>query len=130
MLAVGASVGGTRDWAALRPGGTVTLIFGPASAAQFMPPLYDWNTSLVFQGEYRSVDVGRDLISIDTLLRRRLGPFRDPGPGASLFVGGGLGIGLASYPAGGGSRTRDPLDRRSAGTGMGKDRQERARPSS
>jgi hypothetical protein len=95
LIGVGMTAGGVGGYAALRPGVSGALIFPPSAAAAFLGPLYDWNTALVFQAEYRSVDTGRDLIAAEAILRRE---FAGEAPGRPrLFAGFGGGLMRVGY---------------------------------
>jgi hypothetical protein len=95
------SVGGTVDYDSFRQGYGATLIFRPLAAADFLGMLYDWNTAMVLQGEYRSVDPDRRLLAADFLLRFYAEDMRGEARGASPFAGLGIGGTEISYPEAG-----------------------------
>jgi hypothetical protein len=99
------SVGGTVDYDSFRQGYGATLIFRPLAAADFLGMLYDWNTALVLQGEYRSVDPDRRLLAADFLLRFYAEDMRREARGASPFAGLGIGGTEISYPDAGVQRS-------------------------
>lgn len=71
----------------------VSVVFHPATAADFLDFLYDWNTGLVLQADRLGLGDGGRVLSADLLLRRYLAergaggtsilPFLGAGPGAS-----------------------------------------------
>jgi len=93
-----ASVGTATDRGGVRAGCGGELIFRPHAAADLHRPFYDWNTGLVFHGEYFSVDSGRDFGAGDIILRRYLADMRRGPAGRSWFIGLGAGIGRATEP--------------------------------
>jgi hypothetical protein len=94
------TTGMATAYGSLKPGYGVTLLFRPSKAAEFLGALYDWNTSLVLQADYRPVDDRRRLLAADFILRRYLGDMRTPGAGRSLFVGLGAGGAEVTWPVG------------------------------
>lgn len=94
------SVGGTLDYDFLRAGGGASLIFRPNAAADLFGPLYDWNTALVLQGDWRSVSRDRRLFGLAALLRRYARDRRLEVAGSSPFLGIGLGGAEGTYPGG------------------------------
>ncbi len=93
------SVGGTLDQDFLRPGGGASLIFRPNAAADLFSPLYDWNTALVLQGDWRSISRDRRLFGIAMLLRRYVRDRRLEVAGSSPFFGIGLGGAEGTIPS-------------------------------
>jgi hypothetical protein len=92
---IGATAGGIAGYSTLRPGLSGALLFPPSAASEFLGALYDWNTALVFQVEYRSVATGRDLITGEAVLRREFGRGKPGRP--RLFAGFGGGLMRAGY---------------------------------
>lgn len=93
------SVGGTLDHDFLRAGGGASLIFRPNAAADLFSPLYDWNTALVLQGDWRSISRDRRLFGLAMLLRRYVRDRRVAVVGASPFLGVGLGGAEGTFPS-------------------------------
>jgi hypothetical protein len=93
------SVGGTLDHDFLRAGGGASLIFRPNAAADLFSPLYDWNTALVLQGDWRSISRDRRLFGIAMLLRRYVRDRRVEVAGSSPFLGIGMGGGEGTIPS-------------------------------
>ncbi|MHB8080420.1 MAG: hypothetical protein ACYDIE_14350 [Candidatus Krumholzibacteriia bacterium] len=93
------SVGGTLEHDFLRAGGGASLIFRPNAAADLFSPLYDWNTALVLQGDWRSISRDRRLFGLAMLLRRYVRDRRVEVVGSSPFLGIGLGGGEGTFPA-------------------------------
>lgn len=93
------SVGGTLDHDFLRAGGGASLIFRPNAAADLFSPLYDWNTALVLQGDWRSISRDRRLFGIAMLLRRYVRDRRLEVAGSSPFLGIGLGGAEGTIPS-------------------------------
>jgi hypothetical protein len=83
------------------------FIFRPASAADFWGFLYDWNTAMVWQADYRPIAEDRRLLAGDFILRRYLANMRDEARGRSLFIGLGIGVAEITFPASEGSPTHD-----------------------
>jgi len=95
------SVGGAVDYDAFRTGYGLTILFRPNAAADFLRLLYDWNTSILLQASYRTVNDGRRLLAADFIVRHYLCDMRGHGPGAAPFVGLGFGGAEITYPSGG-----------------------------
>ena len=93
------SVGGTLEQDFLRAGGGASLIFRPNAAADLFSPLYDWNTALVLQGDWRSISRDRRLFGIAMLLRRYVRDRRLEVAGSSPFLGIGLGGAEGTMPS-------------------------------
>ena len=93
-----ASLGGTVGYDVPRPGGGISLLFRPRAASELLAPLYDWNTGLVVQGDWRSVSRDRRLLSLGLVLRRYLDDRRAAVAGASPFIGAGLGVAQGNSP--------------------------------
>lgn len=102
-----ASVGGTKDYDSFQHGYGLTLLFRPLAAADFLGPLYDWNTALVLQAEYRPVASKRRLLAGDLILRRYWRDMRRQARGASFFVGFGAGGAEITFPTSGGASGSD-----------------------
>lgn len=93
------SAGGAFDHDFLRAGGGASLIFRPNAAADLFSPLYDWNTALVLQGDWRSISRDRRLFGLAMLLRRYVRDRRLEVVGASPFLGFGLGGAEGTFPS-------------------------------
>lgn len=98
LLTVGPTMGGAADWQPFRYGASVSILFHPDTAAHLISALYDWNTALVLQWEYRDIDRGRNLQTADAVLRHYFGDIARMNGGATLFAGFGGGIALINYP--------------------------------
>jgi hypothetical protein len=98
LLTVGPTLGGTPDWQPFRYGASASILFHPESAAHLVSALYDWNTALVLQWEFRDIDRGRSLQAADAVLRYYFGDLTRANGGATLFAGLGGGIALINYP--------------------------------
>jgi len=98
LLTVGPTVGGTSDWQPFRFGASASILFHPDTAAHLISALYDWNTALVLQWEYRDIDRGRNLEAADAVLRHYFGDVTRVSREATLFAGFGVGIALIDYP--------------------------------
>jgi hypothetical protein len=94
------SAGGASGYDDLRLGYGATLLFRPHAAADFFGPLFDWNTAMVLQADYRPVADRRRLLAADFILRRYLRDMRVETGGATLFAGLGVGGAEVTFPAG------------------------------
>ena len=99
FITLGPTLGASPGYAAFRPGISGSIVFHPASAADFTPSLFYWNTGIVLHGEYRVVDADRNLLTASYVLRRYLGDMRRTPPRIASFVGAGAGVALGRYPA-------------------------------
>ena len=99
LIAVGPTLGASFSHEhALSWGFAGSILFRPAAASEFLGPLYDWNTGLILEGEWRRLAPKRDLLTADVVLRRYAVDMRDGVIGTSLFVGAGGGLALIGYP--------------------------------
>jgi hypothetical protein len=99
------SLGGTLDYDALQAGYGANILFRPLAASDFLGPLYDWNTAMILQADYRRVAAGRRLLAADFILRRYASDMREQARGAACFVGLGAGAAEVSIPADDGHET-------------------------
>ncbi len=99
LIAIGPTLGSSvaHDHA-LSWGFAGSILFQPAAASEFLGPLWDWNTGMILEGEWRRLDSGRDLLTADMVLRRYAVNMRDGTTGTSLFVGAGGGLAMIGYP--------------------------------
>ena len=92
--------GGGFDYDQGQPGYGGIIMFRPGSAANFLPFLYDWNSSLVLQVDYQKVSSTSRILSGDLIIRHYFDDMRDPHTKVSTFVGGGVGGSEVILPPG------------------------------
>lgn len=93
------AVGGTPEYESVSPGYGVSILFRPQAAANLMRPLYQWNTGMVLQVEYRPVESDRSLLAADLVFRRYLANMKDEVIGTSYFLGLGIGAAEVTFPS-------------------------------
>jgi hypothetical protein len=96
-----ASAGGTLEHSMLAPGYGASLLFRPLPASDLLGFLYDWNTGIVMQVDYRRVGSERHLLAADFILRRYVRNMRRDAWAASPFAGIGAGAAKITFPSGG-----------------------------
>jgi len=94
------AVGGTPEYESVSAGYGVSILFRPQAAANLMRPLYQWNTGMVLQAEYRPVESDRRLLAGDLIFRRYLANMKDEVIGTSYFLGIGIGAAEITFPSG------------------------------
>jgi hypothetical protein len=92
------AVGGTPEYESFEPGYGVSILFRPQAAANFLRPLYTWNTGMILQAEYRPVTSDRRLLAADLIFRRYLSDMKREVIGTSYFLGFGVGAAEVTFP--------------------------------
>lgn len=101
VLLVGhAAVGGGlhEAWSSGRVGYGGALVFRPASAANFLDFLYDWNAGGVLQVEQQHLGPEDEVLALDGIVRRYFGDRGDGDTEVMRFAGAGAGVARFSVP--------------------------------
>ena len=95
-IAASAAAGQLIDGDQIRAGTSLSVIFRPHRAADFLHTLYALNTALVLQADWQG-DNAASIRSGDLLVRRYIGDMRPLAAGRACFVGFGAGISRATW---------------------------------